>query len=72
MSDEKKPNIFVKIGHYFRDLKNEMKKIVWPSPKSTLKNTGVVLFMIFTVGIFVFFLDTIMIYALGSFMTLSH
>lgn len=72
MSDEKKPNVFVKIGHFFRDLKNEIKKVVWPSPKATFKNTGIVLFMIFAVGTFVFLLDVGMIAGLGNIMKLSR
>ena len=37
---EKKTNRFVQ---YFKDLKSETKKIVWPSKKQITQNTGVVL-----------------------------
>ena len=44
---EKKPNIFKRIGKsiskFFRDIKSEINKIVWPTPKNTFKNTGIVL-----------------------------
>ena len=50
---EKKPNIFNKIGKgiakFFRDTKSEIKKIVWPTPKATFKNTGIVLLAMFLV-----------------------
>lgn len=36
----KKPN---KAAKYFRDLRSEFKKVVWPSKKSVVNNTGVVL-----------------------------
>ena len=36
-ADEKKPNIFKRMGKsiakFFRDIKSEIKKIVWPTPK---------------------------------------
>lgn len=38
----KKPNIFKRIVKYFRDLGSETKKIVWPSKKQSLNNTGIV------------------------------
>lgn len=36
----KKPN---KAAKYFRDLRSEFKKVVWPSRKTVVNNTGVVL-----------------------------
>lgn len=59
---EKKPNAFVRffkrIGKFIRDCKGELKKIVWPAPKSVFKSTGVVLVTIAVLGLFVFLLDT--------------
>lgn len=58
----KKQNAFVRffkrIGKFFRDCKGELKKIVWPTPKSVFKSTGVVLVTIVVLGLFVFALDT--------------
>ncbi|MDE6593313.1 MAG: preprotein translocase subunit SecE [Oscillospiraceae bacterium] len=36
----KKPG---KVAKYFRDLRSEFKKVVWPSKKTVVNNTGVVL-----------------------------
>jgi len=55
---DKKPNIFKRIGKYFREVFSEIKKIVWPTPKATFKNTGVVLLSMLLVGIVIFGLDT--------------
>lgn len=59
---EKKPNIFVRAGRrikkFFRDTKSEIKKIVWPTPKATFKNMGIVLLAILIIGLFIFGLDT--------------
>lgn len=58
---EKKPNVFKRMGKgiakFFRDIKSEIKKIVWPTPKATFKNTGVVLLAMLIVGVVVFALD---------------
>lgn len=59
---EKKPNIFKRMGKgiakFFRDTKSEIKKIVWPTPKATFKNTGIVLLAMLIVGVVVFGVDT--------------
>ena len=43
----KKPNIFVRMGtglsRWFREMKSELKKVVWPSGKQLVNNTVVVL-----------------------------
>ena len=64
-------NIFAKPVEFFRDLKSEIKKIVWPKPKTVFKNTGIVLLMIFVVGLFVFGLDTAFMSLLGLIMEVS-
>lgn len=38
-----KKSIFARFSKFFRDQKSEMKKIVWPSKKQVLNNTGIVL-----------------------------
>ncbi len=55
---DKKSSVFARIAKYFRECKAEVKKIVWPTPKATFKNTGVVLVVLVVVGLFVFALDT--------------
>ena len=57
MADEKKPGFFKRIAsgikRFFKDSKCEMKKIVWPSKKTVLNNTGIVIIVLaaFSVGI---------------------
>ncbi len=43
MADEKKVGFAAKISRFFKDLKGEMKKIVWPSKKQIINNTGIVI-----------------------------
>ena len=55
---EKKPSVFKRIAKYFRECRSEIKKIVWPTPKATFKNVGIVLSVLLVVGLFVWALDT--------------
>ena len=54
-------NFFVRtgkgVGHFFKDFKAELKKIVWPDFKSVMKNTGVAIAVILVVGIGIWIVD---------------
>ncbi len=54
-SPKKKTNGFVK---YFKDLKSEFKKVVWPSRQKVINNTGVVLVFMTVTAIFIWGLDS--------------
>jgi preprotein translocase subunit SecE len=71
VSEKKKLNLFQGIGHFFKELTVEIKKIIWPTPKTVFQNTGIVLLMIFIVGIFVFVLDSGFLFALNKIMSVS-
>lgn len=71
MAEEKK-SIFERIKSFFVDSKTELKKIVWPTQKTVFKNTGIVLMMIFIMGIFVALLDAGLIQLLGLVMSVSR
>ena len=53
-SKKKKPNRIVK---WFKDLKSEFKKVVWPSRKKVFNNTFVVLVVLLIASVFVGGLD---------------
>ena len=61
MADVKKGNWFSRswgaIRRYFRELRSELKKVVWPTPKQVLKNTLIVLACVLTVGVFIWVFD---------------
>ena len=44
-------------GKWFREMKSELKKIVWPTPKKTLKDTGTVLMFSLVVGVCIWVFD---------------
>lgn len=54
-SKKKQPS---KIAKYFKDLRSEFNKVVWPSKKKVINNTSIVLGSIVIMGIFIGLLDT--------------
>lgn len=40
---ETKTGFFAKVKRYFRDMKGELKKVVWPDKKQVSNNTAIVL-----------------------------
>ncbi len=57
----KKPNFFVRAGRglakWFREMKSELKKVVWPSSKQLVNNTLIVLGAVIIIGAIVFAFD---------------
>ena len=43
--------------HFFKDVKAELKKVIWPTPKQLLNNTLAVIVSVIIVGVIVFLLD---------------
>ena len=41
--DVKKLSFFKRIAKWWREMKSELKKVIWPTPKQTLNNTVVAL-----------------------------
>ncbi len=39
--DDTKPNFFQRTGKWFREMKSELKKVIWPTPAVLAKNTGI-------------------------------
>ena len=61
MAEEKKANWFARTwGHicrYFRELRSELKKVVWSTPKQVLKSTLIVIACVLVVGSFIWVFD---------------
>ena len=38
---DKKPGLFKKIAKWFREMRSELKKVIWPTPVVLAKNTGI-------------------------------
>lgn len=54
-SQAKKPNPVVK---YFKDLRSEFKKVVWPSKKTVVNNSGVVIAAMVLSGLAIWGIDS--------------
>ena len=63
MAEVKKENWFKRtcgrIARYFRELRSELKKVVWPTPHQVLKNTLIVLACVLVVGVFIWLFDMV-------------
>ena len=61
MAEAKKKNWFARawgaICRYFRELRSELKKVVWPTPKQVLKNALIVVVCVLIVGVFIWLFD---------------
>ena len=66
----KQPNIFVRAGkriaRWFREMRSELKKVVWPTGKDTAKNTGTVLLCSLCVGACIWIFDAVAMLAVKS------
>ena len=63
MSEVKKENWFKRtwgsVCQYFRELKSELKKVVWCTPQQVLKNTLIVIACVLVVGVFIWLFDAV-------------
>ena len=46
-----------RIKHFFRDSWLELQKVIWPSHEDVVKMTGLVVVVVFAVGLFIFVWD---------------
>ena len=70
-SDKKsKPGVFARIGRWFRELKIELKKVVWPTGKQTVNNTLIVIACVVVVGIFIWLFDLVANKGIGLILSL--
>ena len=63
MADVKKGNWFGRtwgaIRRYFRELRSELKKVVWSTPQQVLKNALIVVGCVLVVGVFIWLFDAV-------------
>ena len=50
-------------GLWFREMKSELKKVVWPNKKTIMKNTGTVLLCSVVIGAFIWAFDFVAVSA---------
>lgn len=64
---KKRVNPFKAIAKYFREIKSEMKKVVWPSKKTVINNTIIVIAAVVIIGLFIWVLDAVFQFGIFSF-----
>ena len=68
--DDTKPGFFKRVGKWFREMKSELKKVVWPDGKTTAKNTGTVILCSLGVGVFIWVFDAVAVLAVKTLVSL--
>ncbi len=51
-----------KIKNFFREVKIEMSRVIWPSKEELWRSTWIVIFLTFAFAIYIFVVDTIFRY----------
>lgn len=59
MAETKKPGFFARISRSFKDMRGEMKKVVWPTKKQVWNNTLIVLVVCIISAILISGLDSL-------------
>lgn len=65
---KKKVNPFKAIAKYIREVKSEMKKVVWPSRKTVINNSLIVIAAVIIIGIFIWVLDAVFQFGIFNFL----
>lgn len=65
--EQTKKNIFAKIANYFKEVKSELKKVVWPSFAKIRKNTLVVILYVLIVGLVIWAMDLLFTWGMAFF-----
>ena len=70
--NEKKTKVgfFGRISKWMRELKNELKKVQWPSSKQTVNNTVIVIVCVVIVGAFIWIFDALASGVIGAILAL--
>ncbi len=57
-------------GLWFREMKSELKKVVWPDRKTVMKNTGTVLLCSLMIGACIWIFDGVLVTAVDMILSL--
>ena len=76
MAEVKKENWFArtwgKVKKFFRELRSELKKVVWPTPQQVLKNAVIVAGCVIAVGIFIWLFDFVANIGIDALISVFH
>ena len=76
MAEVKKENWFKRtlgsVAKYFRELRSELKKVVWPNAKQVSKNTAIVAGCCAVVGAFIWLFDFVAQFVIDALISVFH
>ncbi|MBQ8797787.1 MAG: preprotein translocase subunit SecE [Oscillospiraceae bacterium] len=76
MAEANKKNWFARawggICKYFRELRSELKKVTWSTPKQVLKNTLIVAACVLVVGVFIWLFDFVAQISIDALINLAN
>ena len=76
MAEVKKENWFKRtwgrVRKYFRELRSELKKVVWPTPKQVAKNALVVVACVVVFGVFIWLFDFVARFGVDALIKAFH
>ena len=76
MAEVKKENWFKrtwgKTKKYFRELRSELKKVVWPTMQQVLKNAAIVVGCVIVVGIFIWVFNFVAQIGIDALISVFH
>ena len=76
MAEVKKENWFKRtwngVKKYFRELRSELKKVVWPTPQQVLKNALIVCGCVLVVGVFIWVFDFVAGFGIEALISLCN
>ena len=76
MAENKKENWFKrtwgKTTKYFRELRSELKKVVWPTYQQVLKNAAIVVGCVIVVGVFIWLFDFVAQIGIDALISVFH
>ncbi len=76
MAEVKKENWFKrtwgKTTKYFRELRSELKKVVWPTMQQVLKNAAIVVGCVIVVGVFIWLFDFVAQIGIDALISVFH
>ena len=76
MAEVKKENWFTatwgKVCKYFRELRSELKKVVWSTPQQVLKNAAIVACCVLAVGVFIWLFDFVANIGIDALISVFH
>ena len=76
MAEVKKENWFKRtwgtVKKYFRELRSELKKVVWSTPQQVLKNAAIVVGCVIVIGIFIWLFDFVAQIGIDALISVFH